>query len=106
MLKGAGGEAQQAWRFSSPWLERHDKDALVLRECPVGYTLREHPWLYEAISYATHIENGAMDPTRCSAYLSSAVRVIMSERSRLRDERERKRQAEQDSKIAARRLGA
>lgn len=56
-----------------------------LRECPVGLVLREAPYVYKAISFASHVENGATDPERAPSWVREMGGVVSSERARLRE---------------------
>lgn len=98
------------WRFSSPMLVPAKPvrppavDPSILYECPVGLILRETPSIYTAIELATHAENGAIDPTQQTAWAQSGMRVVASERARLRELRSKQQQSKGDAAYGARAL--
>jgi hypothetical protein len=84
------------WRYTSPMLDSMGPDAAVLRECPVGLILREGPHVYDAIAAHAYAENGALNPLDSPPYLQSAIRVVASERARLRELADADRQTKKD----------
>lgn len=80
---GMDYEAQRSSRFTSPLLAEWKADQIY--ECPVGKVLRETPYLYRVINTQNHIESGAVDPHRLSAWAVAATNVVAAERSRLMD---------------------
>ncbi len=92
-------ESNMAFRFTSPLLSEKDQ---VARECPIGAVLRETPYVYEAVEVATFVEVGAVNPQRQTPWMTRALRVVMSERARLREERKRQREGAGDAAKGAR----
>lgn len=90
------------WRYTSPELNGSGVD--ILYECPVGLILREGPQIYDAIEVANLSEN--MTPTemrRLPVYMTGVMRLVASERSRLRDIKDRQEIAKRNSEYGMRR---
>lgn len=86
------------FRTTSPLLS--NTPAAMLRECPVSVVLRESPYVYDALSAASHVENGGVDPYRLSAWGREAIAVVSSERVRHRDMKDRERRLSQDARTS------
>lgn len=91
--------------YTSPALQptKDHPELNMLRECPVGLILRDAPYLYDVISIASAAENvGPTEYARLPRYMQRAMTVVSAERSRLRELRDKQRQAERDAKYGAR----
>ena len=85
-----GVVGERVFRSTSPSLLCDGKPG-ELRECPVGLVLREAPYVYKAISAASHVDNGSSDPTAAPTWLQSMMRVVGSERARHRELKDKNR---------------
>ena len=99
-----GVVGEQVFRSTSPRLACGGRPG-ELRECPVGYVLREAPYVYKAITAATHIENGASDPTAVPTWLQGMVVAVSSERARHRELRDKNRVSASDADCARQVVG-
>lgn len=104
---GVNIEGSMAFRFTSPELYRMEKDDAVedgayslLRSCPVGRILSDGPYVYDAIAAHSYAEAGALNPLEATQWLQQALRVVGSERARLR-QMEREREAAQRAAAGA-----
>jgi hypothetical protein len=97
----AGVVGETVFRSTSLLLADHGKPA-ELRECPVGRVLREAPYVYKAISHATHVANGATDPANAPSWLQGLTQVVLSERARLRELNQDKDRGASDAEQARR----
>jgi hypothetical protein len=94
-LEGAGKEALQAWRFTSPLLSEAEQ---VLLECPVGLVLRETPDVYRAIEVQSFAEQGGVDPFAQSPWMQDAIRIVSSERARCMGQKDEERRQQSHAK--------
>ena len=85
-----------AWRFTSPLLNHEMPESALIRECPVGLVLRDGPHVYDLISAHSYAENGALNPLDSPSYLQAGIRVVASERARLRELADADRQTKRD----------
>jgi len=79
------------FRSTSPMLDNTPE--AMLRECPVGRVIRSGPHVYDALGAASHVENGAVDPYSLSAWAREAVTIVLSERARHRELRDREKRS-------------
>jgi hypothetical protein len=71
-----------AVRFTSPYLSEDPP----MNECPVGYVLREAPWIYDLCDSLSLIENATPEEFgRMTPYARAAARLYRSEQVRLTD---------------------
>jgi hypothetical protein len=71
--------AGSPFAFTAPALQ-----GLVLRECPVGYLLREAPHVYDVIEFCRMGEHtSALDLASLPRYTRRAMRIYSSECARL-----------------------
>ena len=90
------------FRYTSPILVESGND--LLKECPVGKILREAPQTYDILDYSARIEaTGVEEYSRLPRFMQQAIRLVSSERERLRELKEQKRKAAADSKFGMRR---
>ena len=102
-------EGSSCFRFTSPWLKDGDpmspegplRDGdRLLRECPLSVVLRNAPHVFSAIPlHGMVYESGSVDWFNLSPWAQSAVRVIGSERSRLRELERREKDSIRNSQI-------
>jgi hypothetical protein len=88
------------FRFTSPLL--YERNAGVLRECPVGYVLRNAPHVNRAVNAQSYAENGALNPLDCPTWLQQAMTVVSSERTRLREMKDTGASGKSDSNYGQR----
>lgn len=95
------------YRFTSPALQgkSKDHDDSIMYECPVGYILREAPFVYDLLDAAVVTEHAGLDFLSSSRYLQHAVRLISSEKSRTselrRSQSKQRSRGSRDSSYAA-----
>ena len=70
----------------------------------MGRNLRDGAYLYDVIAADVFAENGAIDPTKQSAWMQAGMRIVSAERARLRDVQEKQRKTQGDADFAARAL--
>lgn len=85
------------FRSSSPHLEKEHRE---LRECPVGSILRETPYIYSAIAASVYADNGSLNPLESPIWLQHAMRIVASERERLRELSNKDKATKSDSAAA------
>lgn len=77
----------------------------MMRECPVGYILRECSYVYDLLDAAVVADNTGLDFLSAPRYLQHAVRLISSEKYRVselkRKEDRARRKGARDSSYAA-----
>lgn len=100
---GYNVEGSMAFRFTSPDIS---EDKAIVRECPVGMLIRECPYIYDVINACGLVESGCVDLLHAPLFLQSAYRVVSSERSRLRELKDKDRQTKRDSEYGRHALGA
>ena len=89
----AGYRDGAAMRFTSPLLMD-----FVIYECPVGFVLREAPWAYDAIEATGTAENcGPREWAQLPLWYKHCVRLVRSERERLRERQNENRAAQRAS---------
>lgn len=93
------GEPRAVYRSTSPTL--HDTPDDKLYECPVGYLLREAPWVFDIVHVAACCEHAGFDVLRQSAFTQCASRLVLSEVGRHRERRMAHRQAKSDAGYGA-----
>lgn len=94
-------EGQMLFRSTSPLLLKNEKPD-ELRECPVGFVLRECPQVYDAITAHAYSENGCFNPLESPPWVQEMVRVVGSERARHRDNERSRVQGQRDAAIGQR----
>lgn len=66
----------------------------LIYECPVGYLLREHSWVFDVIDTASRVEQcGPREWLALPRWFRHASRLVLSERQRLREEEQEQRRA-------------
>lgn len=95
-----------AFRFDSPALQpppgSKDHGLSLLKECPVGFTLREGPWVYTMIEAAAGADNlSPAERERMSPAFHAAARVYRSELARLTERRTARARAKRDAAYGA-----
>ena len=75
-----------------------------LRECPVGFVLRECPQVYDAIAAHSYADNGCFNPIDSPLWLQEMVRVAGSERARHSEAKETSDRGRRDADMGARAL--
>jgi hypothetical protein len=97
-----------AFRSTSPHLQPKDGKEVegrdIVRECPVGMVLRETPYVYDAVSAASYVESGALNPLEAPRWLQDAARIVGSERGRMFDIKQQQRRGASDAAYAAKKV--
>jgi hypothetical protein len=90
------------FRFTSPALQ--GKGDAIMYECPVGYTLRESPWVYDAVEMSALAQEstGAAELATMPRFFRYAFRVYSSERNRLRELEQSRQKSKGDAAYGAR----
>jgi hypothetical protein len=77
-------------------------DLDIMRECPVGYLLREAPWAFDAVRAYCCAESAGFTLHQQSQWLQDAVNIVGSEKERHRELRQQNQQTRQDAEYASR----
>lgn len=73
----------------------------MVRECPVGYLLREAPYIYEVMSYLSLGENlSPLELGKMPRYFAQMLRVYQNEMARMRKLRRIQDEARRHAHIA------
>lgn len=90
----------KAFRFESPYLGKESK---LVYQCPVGLILRDSPWVYSMIDVANMSEHSPIsDWNKFSLFAQTGVRLVNSERERLREAKRRNSSVFNDSSTGMR----
>lgn len=60
----------------------------MLKECPVGYVLRNAPQTYDVLAVSSWVDKGCLNPMDTPKWLQDALRVVVSEKGRLAKQRQ------------------
>lgn len=88
------------FRTSSPML--HGTELDIMRECPVGYLLREAPWAFDAVRAYVFAESAGFTVHQQSQWLQDAINIVSSEKERHRQLRQQSNQTKSDASYASR----
>jgi hypothetical protein len=87
------------WRFTSPLLQLPEDE--LLTECPVGYVLREAPYIYDVLDYLCLGENlSPLELGKMPRYFAQMLRVYQNELARIRELKQIQHEANQHARIA------
>lgn len=93
----------RVYRFTSPLLNEDEDEAdSMLRECPVGHVLREAPHVYDVLGLYRYAEHEGLRIQKQPRWLQTALRVVDSEKERLRKMSESDKQLKGDAAYAGR----
>ena len=85
--------------FTSPLLVS-DPKLRVMTECPVGYLLREAPWVHDALEASSLVENCTpREFALLPAFIREVARIRASELARFREAKREQERAKRDSQL-------
>lgn len=89
------------FRFSAPVLQETREDWLM-EECPVGYTLREAPWVYQCLSLLSGADNSSVNELgQMPRFMVEALTLQRVAQARAIDDSRRQGQAQSDAAYGA-----